>query len=62
MSCGLCVVEKNCRFIVTENDKPIQLPKSDGSCIVTEFTSKDDAEKYISILQVLRKQKKYANT
>ena len=59
MSSDLSVIEKNGKFVVAENNKPIQLPKTDGSSIVTEFSSKDDAEKYISILKVLRKQKKY---
>ena len=53
------VIEKGGKFIVTKNGNPILLPKSDGSNIVTEFSSKEDAQKYISILERLSKQKKY---
>jgi hypothetical protein len=53
------VIEKGGKFIVTKNGDPILLPKSDGSNIVTEFSSKEDAQKYISILERLSKQKKY---
>jgi predicted DNA-binding WGR domain protein len=56
---SLGVVEKNGKFVVTQNGQPINLPKSDGQSIVTEFTSKADAEKYMSILSTLQKQKKY---
>jgi len=45
--------------VVTQNGQPINLPKSDGQAIVTEFNSKSDAEKYMSILSNLQKQKKY---
>jgi hypothetical protein len=58
---SLGVVEKNGKFVVTRNGQPINLPKSDGQAIVTEFNSKSDAEKYISILSTLQKQKKYKN-
>ena len=57
---SLSVIEQNKKFVVTENGKPINLPKTDGSAIVTEFDSKDDAEKYISILFKLKSQKQYA--
>lgn len=53
------VLEKNGKFIVTKNGEPITLPKSDGSTIITEFTSKEDAQKYITILEKLSQQKKY---
>jgi hypothetical protein len=53
------VLEKGGKFVVTKNGDPILLPKSDGSNIVTEFSSKEDAQKYISILERLSKQKKY---
>ena len=55
----LAVVEKSGKFIVTKNGEPINLPKTDGCAIVTEFTSKEDAEKYISILKTLIGKKKY---
>ena len=56
----LSVIEKNGKFVVTENGKPINLPKTDGATIVTEFDSREDAEKYISILSRLKNQKQYA--
>jgi hypothetical protein len=55
----LSVIEKSGKFVVTENGKPINLPKTDGATIVTEFDSREDAEKYISILSRLKKQKQY---
>ena len=55
----LSVLEKSGKFVVTENGKPINLPKTDGATIVTEFDSREDAEKYISILSRLKKQKQY---
>ena len=56
----LSVIEKNGKFVVAENDKPINLPKTDGSTVVTEFDSKDDAEKYMKIVSSLKRMKKYA--
>ena len=56
---SLGVIEKNGKFVVTQNGEPINLPKSDGQSIFIEFNSKSDAEKYISILTTLKKQKKY---
>ncbi len=56
---SLGVVEKNGKFVVTKDGQPINLPKSDGQSIVTEFNSKSDAERYMSILATLQKQKKY---
>lgn len=56
------IIEKNGKFIVTKNGEPILLPKSDGSNIVTEFSTKEDAQMYISILERLSKQKKYQNS
>jgi hypothetical protein len=56
---SLGVVEKNGKFVVTKDGQPINLPKSDGQAIVTEFNSKSDAEKYMTILSTLQKQKKY---
>lgn len=56
----LGVVQKNGKFVVTKNGEPILLPKSsDGQTIVTQFDSQEDAEKYMSILSRLSKQKKY---
>ena len=56
---SLGVIEQNGKFVVIQNGRPINLPKSDGQAIVTEFSSKDDAEKYMSIISTLQKQKKY---
>ena len=55
----LSVIEKSGKFVVAENGKPVNLPKTDGSTVVTEFDSREDAEKYISILSRLKKQKQY---
>jgi hypothetical protein len=60
MSAKLGVISKGSKFVVTKNGEPILLPKSNGQTIVTEFDSREDAEKYISILNNLYKQKKYA--
>ena len=60
MSAKLGVISKGNKFVVTKNGEPILLPKSNGQTIVTEFDSKEDAEKYVSILNNLYKQKKYA--
>lgn len=49
------IIQENGRFVVTHNGNPIRLPKSDGQTIVTEFDSKDDAQKYINILKSLKK-------
>ena len=51
------VVQKNSKFVVTKNGEPILLPKSDGQSIVTEFDSKEDAQKYLSILESLVKRR-----
>ena len=58
MSSNIGILEKNNKFIVIENGKPINLPKTDGANIVTEFSTKDDAEKYISILNTLKQKRK----
>ena len=55
---SLGVLEKNGKFIVARDNQPILLPKSDGQKIVTEFSSREDAEKYMKILSSLEKQKK----
>ena len=57
---SLSVIEQNKKFVVAENGRPINLPKTDGATIVTEFDSREDAEKYISILSKLKSQKQYA--
>jgi hypothetical protein len=54
------VIEKNGKFVVAINNKPINLPKTDGQTIVTEFDHKEDAEKYMTILASLKKRKQYA--
>lgn len=53
----LGILEKSGKFVVTKNGQPIQLPKTDGQAIVTEFETKQDAEKYMSILKTLMKNK-----
>lgn len=53
----LNIVQKDNKFVVTKNGQPIQLPKTDGQTIVTEFENKSDAEKYLSILKTLSKRK-----
>ena len=49
------VKQLNGKYVVTKNNEPILLPKSDGQSIVTEFDSMEDANKYLSILQSLIK-------
>lgn len=56
---SLGVAEKNGKFVVTQNGQPINLPKSDGQSIVTEFSTKEDAEKYMNIVAHLQKKKGY---
>lgn len=58
MSNILDVLVKSGKFVVTKNGEPLNMPKSDGQSIVTEFDTKDDAMKYIDILNRLSKQKK----
>jgi hypothetical protein len=58
MSSNLDIVEKNSKFIVTKNGQPINLPKTDSASIVTEFPSREDAEKYVSILKSLENRRK----
>lgn len=52
---NLGILEKSGKFVVTKNGQPILLPKTDGQAIITEFDSKQDAEKYMSILANLKK-------
>lgn len=47
------------KFVVTKNGEPIILPASEAQSLVTQFDSKEDAEKYLSILKSLNKQKHY---
>ncbi len=54
----LSVIEKSGKFVVTKNGEPITLPKTDGSTIVTEFSSKEDAEKYMGILKTILSKRK----
>lgn len=56
---SLGIMQKNGKFVVTKNGEPILLPKSDGQAIVTEFSNKEDAEKYMGILSTLLKKKAY---
>lgn len=51
---NLSVIEKRGKYIVTQNGKPLNLPKTDGASIVTEFDNKQDAERYMSILKNLK--------
>lgn len=57
---SLSVIEKNGKFVVAIDNKPITLPKSDGQTVTTEFDRREDAERYLGILATLKKQKKYA--
>ena len=57
MSKSLSVLEKNGKFVVTKNGEPIQLPKTDGQTVITAFDTKEDAERYLSILMNLLKKK-----
>jgi hypothetical protein len=49
------IMQKNGRFIVTKDGNPLQLPKSDGQNIITEFDTKEDAQKYLDILKSLKR-------
>ena len=53
----LGILEKSGKFVVTKNGQPVLLPKTDGQAIVTEFDTKQDAEKYMSILKNLTRRK-----
>jgi len=59
MNNALGVIQKNGKFVVTKNGEPILLPKNDGQSIITEFDSREDAEKYIQILILLKNKKQY---
>lgn len=53
----LNIVQKDNKFVVTKNGEPINLPKNGGQSIITEFSSREDAEKYVHILKTLSKRK-----
>lgn len=55
MKSELTIAEINNKFVVLSNGKPVQSPKTDGVSIITEFDSKQDAERYVSILLMLKK-------
>ena len=57
MTDNLSVIEKHGKFVVAKNGEPIRLPKSDGAALTTEFDSRQDAEKYMSIIRNLKKKK-----
>lgn len=58
MNNTLDVVQKNGKFVVVKNGLPFVPPRTDGQAVITEFSSKEDAEKYMNILRVLSKSKK----
>ena len=47
------VVEKNGHFIVTKNGSPIV---KEHKNLITEFNDRKDAEKYVSILNMIKRQ------
>lgn len=57
MTDNLSVIEKRGKYIVASNGEPVQLPKTDGAAVTTEFDNKTDAEKYLSILKSLKSRK-----
>ena len=60
---NLSVIEKNGKFVVTKNGEPILVPKNtEGQTVVTQFDTKEDANRYMEILSKLSKQKKYQNS
>jgi hypothetical protein len=61
---NLGIAEKNGKFIVIDvnNGQQVLLPKSNGANIVTEFSTREDAQTYASILERLSKRKKYQNS
>lgn len=61
MSDNLSVIQKNGKYIVTQNGLPINLPKTDGVSVTTEFDNKTDAERYVGILRSLKKTKRYSH-
>lgn len=57
---SLSIIEQGKKFLVAENGKAIKLPRAEGSTVITEFDTREDAEKYMKILSHLRKQKRYS--
>lgn len=57
MTDNLSVIEKRGKYIVASNGQPVQLPKSDGAAVTTEFDTKQDAERYLSIIKNLKSRK-----
>lgn len=51
--------QKSGKFVVTKHGEPILLPKTDGQSIVTEFDTKEDAQKYLGILESLLNKKEH---
>lgn len=51
------VVRIGNKFVVTKNGQKVSSSQSDTQSLVTEFESKQDAEKYASILKSLCSQK-----
>lgn len=49
------IIEHGSKFVVTKNGQPILMPKTSDSTIVTEFSTREDAEKYMNILKRLVK-------
>ena len=50
------VIKMGSKFVVTKDGDPVLLPKTNESHVVTEFDSKEDAERYMSILKKLTNQ------
>ena len=51
----LDIIEENGKFVVTKNGQPIKFPKTNGSHVVTEFDTRNDAERYLNILKTFLK-------
>lgn len=58
MNNTLDVVQKHDKFVVTKNGQPFVPSRTDGQAVTTEFSNREDAEKYMNILKVLSKSKK----
>lgn len=59
MNSSFGIIQKNDKFVVTKNGEPISLPKSDGQNKITSFDTREDAQRYLDILNSLSKQKKH---
>jgi hypothetical protein len=53
------IIQSGGKFVVTKNGERINLPRTTGAPIVTEFDTKQDAEKYLAILKTLSSQSQY---